>query len=48
LISYVDSARSVANTFWTVALVGCLVAKLTGTAVADDGAFDVDTFLELS
>jgi len=41
----VDSARSVANTFWTVAHVGFLVAKLTGTAVADVGALDVDTFL---
>lgn len=34
-----------ADTFWAVAHVGRLVAKLTGAAVADVGAFDVDTEL---
>jgi len=41
----VDSARSVSNTFWSVALVGLLVAKLTSAAVADVGALNVDTCL---
>lgn len=34
-----------ADTFWAVAHVGRLVAKLTGAAVANVGAFDVDTEL---
>jgi len=41
----VDSARSVSNTFWSVALVGLFVAKLTSAAVADVGALNVDTCL---
>lgn len=41
----VDSARSVADTFWSVARVGLLVAKLTSAAVADVGALNVDTCL---
>lgn len=41
----VDSARSVADTFWSVARVGLLVAKLTSAAVADVGALNVDACL---